>query len=203
MILSSSVFSGEYASGMTPILHPAKFGRHAFAHAKLAALLLLLSAVFFAVTAAVCVTVGALWGFENPGADIRVITSAAYVTMANPISCAALILLQTLVGFSAVVTTASVCAVVSALVKSPYAAMIIGAGILFFSRIFPMENIISRGALRVLTLLPLNQPQLLSSSWELFDYSVWIAAAVAASSAVIAAAALMLCSKVYANHRIA
>ncbi len=201
-ILSSLIFSKEYASKMTPIILATKNGRATFAISKIKAFYIFISLTYLIINAIVLITAGFLWGFENPFADIRVITNGFYIPMQNPISCITLILFQLLTGYFAIIIISSIGILISSIIKFSYISMIITAAIFFFPLIFKFEYIQNETLKKIFMLMPFNIPMIFSNFWSVFDYSSMIVFITFIITVFILSFTTILSIKIYSNHKI-
>lgn len=202
IIISSVMFSKEYSSGMISVILSAKNGRKTFALSKIYAFYMLISIIYIFVNFLIIIAIGLFWGFENPFADIRVITNAAYIYMKNPISCISLILLQFFIGYLIIIIMSSIGIFFSSVIRSPYISLIATMAVFLLPLLMKIENITSDIMKKIITLLPYNAIRIFSNQWNIFDFSTGVIYAVILIAVACAVVFLTLAVKIYSNHKV-
>ncbi len=165
VILSAQVFSAEYTSGAFLGISPTKNGRRTLAKTKIAATLSVVSVAFFLTAALTVLIFGGVFGFEHASADIRVFTNGAYFHMPAGISCFALLCVEVLFCYIAVLCTCALSLFFSAWIPSVYTALIAAPLLLFLPNICNLDRIPVRWISVLYNVWPPNFLYLPTSDW--------------------------------------
>jgi len=202
-VLAAPLFSKEYSDSITQIIHTMHNGRRRFAITKFAAIFILLTLLYVVVIGGTILSVGILWGFDNPGADIRCMTDASFTAMDKPMSCVVMILLQFIIGYAAMLMMTAITIVLSSLINKTTVTLIIGFAAAALPKLIPLESVGSAAVQKAASLMPINFAGFLTSGWGLFDHGVGIIYLTGVIVVVFAIVCCILASIFYINHKIA
>lgn len=202
-IIASPLFSKEYSDGMTQIIHTMHHGRRKFALVKFASAFIQITLLYVVIIGIIVISVGAIWGFHNPAADIRVMTDAAYISMNEPISCAQLILFQIFVGYFAAVAVTAVGVLFSSAINRTNVTLVSCFAFIILPALLPVGKIDSETVKKFVTLMPVNSINLLTPNWAVHDYNtdvIWLYGAVVLLLTIICC---VMSAYFYVRHKIA
>lgn len=131
VVLSASVFSKEYSTGMISLINVSKNGRTRTAMNKCLSTLLLATAVYAVFLILCLIFIFAVWGADNPLAPVQILMSGGYITLTENISCIQLFIMRAFCCWLGLMSAVMVTLAISSIFKKPYIAMAVSLLVYF------------------------------------------------------------------------
>ena len=131
VVLSASVFSKEYSTGMISLINVSKNGRTRTAINKCLSTLLLATAVYAVFLILCLIFIFAVWGADNPLAPVQILMSGGYITLTENISCIQLFLMRAFCCWLGLISAVMVTLAISSIFKKPYIAVAVSLLVYF------------------------------------------------------------------------
>ena len=202
ILITAKAYSDEYSQKTFVISSASRLGRKRAALNKLTASYVLAVTVYIIAAIFTIVIFGVVFGFDNLGADIRVVSSGAYISMRNGMTCVNLLSMELLTGIVSTVTCVSLGLLFSSLMSNTLLGAAIAELICLFPLIFRFDSLESEMFRRINILWPTNMTLLPLNDWNSYGFSL----PVFGLSGLICAAVITVCSSAavffYTRHRI-
>ncbi len=191
IIAAAFFFSSEYQNGMIIIIHTTALGREKTSVWKYFTAFMLSSSVYLLVTFLFSAVVLAVWGADGAGADIQLLSSGRYITVAEYVNCATLVFVRILCGWLGLCGAVAMSLAVSVYSPNPYVAVILSLAV--YSSGYLAKP--GRGISSILYLLPFHVTNAFAGDWsDTAPLPIWVIMYILATL-VLCCFSLFLCRR--------